>query len=356
MEADSHAAAAEYSKDILSGYKAEAEVCARMEAESHYLSFHSSFLLSTECAAKDEVTSASVETFTALRHDVVDDANLEFDKFKHQLRIDTNKHKARAEAQVAVSTKTDSKTTLRSSRKANHHNPVSTKSTPSHSSPSSPSIPAAVRAAAPSPETITPQASLAVLPGISADLKSLGHKASPVHPAPENTCEASVVHTVMPDTASAEGSLPSTKVALTVPDTVDCGPPSNSIEQMILDAPSQSSSIVLPPSQDMSTLIATINSSILAAIGAAVQLLNSRLSSLESSLKVKATVPEAPYSPSQPTGLWGQPPTSGPVSLPCDYRADFELDDAMVHGFHPGPLHIPDMEEDTNDFAEYQAL
>ena len=279
IEVDSRAAAAEYGNDMLAGYKAEVEAHARAEADDHYLSLRSSFLLSTECAAKDEVNSTSAETFTALCQVAIDEANLEFDKFKHQLRIDTNKCKARAETQVVVSTKTDSKSTLRSSRKANRHHPVSTKSTPSHSSPSSPSIPAAVRVAAPSPETITPQASSAVLPGISADLKLLGHKASPMHPAPENTREASVVHTVMPDTALAEGSLPSTKVTLMVSDTVDCGPPLNSIEQMILDAPSQLSSIVFPPSQDMSIIIATINSSILAAVGAVVQPLDSWLSS-----------------------------------------------------------------------------
>ena len=210
--------------------------------------------------------------------------------------------------------------------------------------------------AAPSPEAITPRAHSVALPGTSADLESLGHKAPPVHPAPENTCEASVVHMVMPDTTSAEGSLPLTKVALTVPSFIECGPPSNSAKQMILDAPSQSSSINLPPSQDISTLIATLNSSILAAIGAAVQPLNSRLSFLKSSWKTKVALLEAPYSPSRPTRLWGQPPTSSPVTLPQDYQAHFELDDAVVYGFHLGPTHISNMDEDTDDFAEYQSL
>src|SRR5579863_3574171 len=139
-----------------------------------------------------------------------------------------------------------------------------------------------------------------------------------------------------PETASAglAASAPNLTVVTTVPG-VEAGPPSNSLEQVILAVPSQApSSPLLPPSQDLAVQFATFSSSLLATITAQLDTklapLSSRLSSLESSMQAKATVPEAVYSPSQPHGLWGGNP-SGPVHLSRADYDEFDVDDHYVH-------------------------
>ena len=188
-------------------------------------------------------------------------------------------------------------------------------------------------------------------------MASVACDAPPVHPAPKNTCEASVVHMVMQNTASAEANtLLHSNTALMVPVPTDVAPRPDVIEQMPVDSPLQLSTVNVPPSQDISSLITNLNSTISATVGTALQPLTSWLSSLESSMQAKATLLEVPLSPSRATGLWGQPLTSGPAALPHLYHDQFELDDAAVHGFHPRPSHIPSMDEDNDEYAEFCML
>ena len=227
---------------------------------------------------------------------------------------------------------------MKAVRKGKHVTPLSLKSTPASSRPPSPTIPAPVRAAAPSPETITPWASFFLVDEVQQIGECAADDASPMLPAPENTCKASDMHTVMTMTASV-GDQPLDPLHVTIPVSpspgIECGPPSNSLEQMIIEVPSQTSLITILPSQDLASMIANLSQSLLDHIEAKMdkgfESFCSRLLSLESSWQAWHALPEAPYSPSQPQSTLWRPHISGPVDLPCSEYDDFNVDFAYIH-------------------------
>ena len=311
-EAAARDAAAAHELSILAGYWAKAKEHVCHEVADNLTTYQTSYLLSLEVAARDQVNNASMETFTELHRQAIELANLEFDTFKHGLWIQMAEHKDHTAVQLDSQVKAETKLSSKAARKAKHSTPFSVKSTPMSSTPPSPSIPAAVRAAAPSPESLTLQAK-SFAPGISDSVESAACDTPPMHPAPEITCAASDVHTVIQNTALAEANtLLHSNSSLMVPVQLDCAPSSNIIEQMPVDTPSQLSTVTVPPSQDFSTLIANLQSSMLASMGAMLQPVVSWLSSLESFSKDHVTVAEAPYSPSHTAVLW-RPITSGPM-------------------------------------------
>ena len=189
------------------------------------------------------------------------------------------------------------------------------------------------------PESITLWAQ-SFASGILAGVKSVACNAPPMYPAPEITCLASDMHMVMQNTTSAEANtLLHSNSALIVPNYLACDPPLNVIEQITVDTPSQSSTVTINPSQDISSLITDLQSSILVLIGAMLQPVVSCLLSLESSLQAQATVPEAPYSPSAAAVLWW-PTTSGPVDIPRHKYDYFALDDNHIHDVPRDVTHL----------------
>lgn len=155
-EAAAHAAAESHGQAMLEGYKAKAEECVHHEAADHFSSYQQQYLLSTKVATHNAVDNASTDSFTSMHLYAVEAANLDFNKFKHQLHIDTEKHKQHAASQVVSNAKAKTKSSVKAACKAKWVTLLSLKSTPSSSTPSLFSIPAAVQAVALLLENVTP--------------------------------------------------------------------------------------------------------------------------------------------------------------------------------------------------------
>ena len=88
-DAAAHRAAEAHELTMTIGYWTKAEECTHCEAADHFTSYHSSYLLSLEVAACNEVDNASAETFAKLCCQARELANQKFDAFRHNLCIET---------------------------------------------------------------------------------------------------------------------------------------------------------------------------------------------------------------------------------------------------------------------------
>ena len=259
---------------LLKPLRAEAEARAQANANEHYEYMHCSLIAKANNKAAADAEEVANDVLSTCKKAATEAADQEFTQFKHQLRIDTKACKLAVMAQVTSLVKAKSKSSVCASKQGKHTNPISVKSSSTPSTPVSP-IPVAVQAAGPSPEVMTPQALSFPLARTDGDSLTT---IPMMLPAVTDT------DMVMTSTALVEvQALP------TLSSIVEVGPPSTSVEQMILVAPSgPSPSPFVPPSQDISSVISNLLASQLGAICKDIDtvfaLLSSRLSLLESSL------------------------------------------------------------------------